>query len=170
MKKFITTIILSVILFNAAGYEIIFACLLINCGEEVYDNELGDQTTLVINPTNLDKLIRKNKTEIIYEGALYDVKDERVVGKNLIIHCKMDKEEQEVLDHFVAFHAENDKKNSNKPIEAYIYKNQLTLFFTDNFLKIEPQLNYRQIISYEQFCYLQPEIKLLTPPPQIYLS
>ena len=170
MKKFITTILLNVILFNAAGYEIIFACLLINCGEEVRDNESCYQTTLVINSTNLDKLIRKNKTEIIYEGVLYDVKDEKVVGKYLVIHCKMDKEEQEVLDYFVAFHAEKDKKNSNKPIEAYIYKNQLTLFFADNFLKIEPQLNSNQIVTYERFHYLQPEIKLLTPPPQVHLS
>ena len=170
MKKFITTILLSVILFNAAGYEIVFACLLINCGEEVYENESGNQTTLLINSTNLDKLVRKNNKEIIYEGVLYDVKDEKIVGNNLVIHCMMDKEEQEVLDHFVTFRSENDKKNSNKPTEAYIYKNQLTLFFTDNFLKIEPQLNSNQIITYEQFYYLQPEIKLLPPPPQTHVS
>ena len=166
MKKFITTIILSVILFNAAGYEIIFACLLINCDEQIYGNKSDNKSTLVINSTNLDKLIRKNNREIIYEGVLYDIKDEKVVGKNLIIHCKMDKEEQEVLDRFVTFHSENDNKNNNKPVEAYIYKNQLILFFTDNFLKLVPQLNSDQIISCEHSYYLQPEIKLLTPPPQ----
>lgn len=170
MKKFIATILLSVILFNAAGYEIIFAGLLINCGDEVNDSESDNQTTLVINSANLDKLIRKNNQEIIYEGVLYDVKDQKIVGENLIIRCRMDKEEQKVLDHFVTFHSENDKKNSKKATEAYVYKNQLTLFFMDNVLKIEQQLNSNRIISYEQLDYLQPEIKLLTPPPQNHLS
>ena len=171
MKTFITTILLSVILFYAAGYEIVFACLLINCGEEVSEKELKSykETTLVINSTNHDKLIRKNKKEIIFEGVLYDIKSEEAAGKDLIIHCVRDKDEQELLDHFASFHNESSKKNSNKPIEVYIYKNQLTLFFANNILKIEIPLNSEQTCTYGQFYYLQPEIELFTPPPQTSL-
>ena len=160
------------ILFNAAGYEIVFACLLINSGEEACEKEMGSyqEVTLVINSTNRNLLKRKNDKEIIYEGSLYDIKSEETIGKKLIIHCVRDAEEQELLDHFETFHSGKDKKNSNKPIEGFIYKNQLTLFIADNIFKIEPQLNSAQITSYGQFYYLQPEIKLLTPPPQTHLS
>lgn|GEM_PF-3058838 len=171
MKTFVTTILLSVILFNAAGYEIVFACLLINCGEEAYEKEIGQyqETTLVINSTNCELLKRKNGKEIIYEGILYDIKSEETVGEDLIIHCIRDKEEQELLDHFETFHSEKDKRNNNKPIEGLIYKNQLTLFFTNNIFNIELPLSSGRTNSYKQFNYLQPEIRLLTPPPKIHL-
>ena len=171
MKRFFTTILLSVILFYAAGYEIVFACLLINCGKEVSEKELKSykETTLVINSANSDQLTRKNKKEIIFEGVLYDIKSEENAGKDLIIHCVRDKDEQELLDNFASFHNESGKKNGNKPIEGLIYKNQLTLFFNNNILKIELPLNSGQTNSYEQFYYLPPEIELFTPPPQTFL-
>jgi hypothetical protein len=171
LKTFITTILLSVILLYAAGYEIVFACLLINCGEEASQKELKSykETTLVINSSNSDHLTRKNKKEIIFEGVLYDIKSEETAGKDLIIHCVTDKDEQELLNNFATFHNESGKKNGNKPIEGFIYKNQLTLFFANNILTIEPLLNSEQTCSYGQFFYLQPEIELFTPPPQTFL-
>ena len=169
MKKPITIIILILILFNAIGYEFIFTCLILNCKHEISDSPYVESLgkTLIITPSNSDRFVRKNNHEIIFDGILYDIKSEEVNGDNLIIHCIMDLEEQELLEYFVKIRSEKNSEDKNIPLNKFIDKNPIILFIITHSLKIERPDNYYLSGSFLNLFYIQPIIELPTPPPQV---
>ncbi len=168
MKKLITVFLLSIILFCTAGYELIFAYLLFDCGQETCNSELASiNITLIINSSNKEKLIQKNNREVIFDGILYDIKSKEVVGDNIVLHCIMDLNEQGLLEHFEKAQTENNEKDKNGIQNKYFHKDTLTLFITGMTPAVKLHQSLNLSYSYLSLSYSQPIIDLTTPPPQV---
>ena len=111
-----------------------------------------------------------NEKEIFYRGFLYDVKSREVKGNQVTYICKKDEKELELLCNFIKIDNENKETGRKNPLNNFIQKSSQTLYFQKlNLSNIQLPSN-EFCFSTLTFRYNQPDLYLLTPPPQISVS
>ena len=108
-----------------------------------------------------------NEKEIFYKGFLYDVKSREINGNQVTYICKKDEKELELLCNFIKIDNENKETGRKNPLNNFIQKSSQTLYFQKlNLSNIQLPSN-EFCFSTLTFRYNQPDLSLLTPPPQI---
>jgi uncharacterized protein YrzB (UPF0473 family) len=161
-------------LFNSLGYQLVFGLLFLEQQSEMYSliDKSGNEELekIVIDFSSHPDFFEINDREVFYQGCLYDVKFKKSDGSKITFFCKKDEKEFELLSHFVKIDSEN-KGNSNKnPLNYFLQKTVQTLFFQ--------KLHASELrLPSNEFCYSlftiqydQPDLILLTPPPQYLVS
>jgi hypothetical protein len=171
MKKIFTFFLVVIFIFNIAGTEIIFSILLEQCREEAGElisgrKEKEREVLLVINSDNQKQLHRIENGEIEYDGMMYDVRKEVKSGSTILIYAYMDSKEENLKDNFASENQETN--NPMKNGKAKINSKNLMPFYVNNFsnkdIPVKPSSLKNQFIKIK---YLQPDIELATPPPQV---
>ena len=117
MKKIIPALLLIAMLFNAAGYYIVYEVNRFLIHEEFtsllkhgcYDRELS--VFSVFNPGADPSFRRVDEREIVYRGNLYDVVKEVPKGKLVTFYCIHDNKEEILIAGMKNMH--NNKKAQN---------------------------------------------------------
>ena len=173
--RFSTTISLVIIfLFNAIGIQLLFAFLIIQREDEMRSSliDAKEETLEVITIDLSDNpdFTRINEKEIFYNGSMYDVKYEEIKNNKIIFHCEKDEKELDLLNHFSKFHDDKKENNRKNPLSRFVQKTAQILFF-QNQNASNLQLNtLEHNWSPKSIQYDQPDILLLTPPPQNSVS
>ena len=111
-----------------------------------------------------------NEKEIFYKGFLYDVKSREMNANQVTYICKKDEKELELLCNFIKIDNENKETGRKNPLNNFIQKSSQTLYFQKlNLSNIQLPSN-EFCFSTLTFRYNQPDLNLLTPPPQISVS
>ena len=111
-----------------------------------------------------------NEKEIFYKGHLYDVKSREMNGNQVTYICKKDEKELELLCNFIKIDNENKETGRKNPLNNFVQKSSQTLYFQKlNLSNIQLPSN-EFCFSTLTFRYNQPDLNLLTPPPQISVS
>ncbi len=103
MKKTLTLFVLFAMLFNTAGYYIVYEFGRYLVKKEItsllehggLDNELS--VFSVYNPSADPAFRRVDKHEIVYHGNLYDVSKEVMKGKTVTFYCIRDTREENLI-------------------------------------------------------------------------
>lgn len=174
LKLFAVILLAGLFLFDAVGYQVLFAFLILQQAEEMQYliSEFGSESLEVIV---IDSLVQYNfsqvnEKEFLYKGNLYDIKSKEIKDGKIIIYCKKDEKELDLLNHFSKMNDENKTNTSKNPLSRILQKTVQNLFFTRlQFLdSLFPKNKfYNTIIS---LFYEQPDSFQLTPPPQIHFS
>ena len=173
--RFFTTISLAILfLFNAIGFQLLFAYLIIQREDEM-NNYLLDANDKALEVITIDlsdhpEFFQINEKEIFYKGSMYDVKFKEVNDNKITFHCEKDVEELDLLSHFSKVQDERKENNNKNPLSRFIQKSAQNLFFQNQNLI---SINF-PIVKIHWFVfnirYDQPDPFLLTPPPQYSVS
>lgn len=103
MKKILPVVLLFAMLFNTAGYFIVYELNRFLVRREIsyqiskgcFEKELTVLT--VFNPSADPAFRRTEEHEILYHGNMYDVSKEVHKGKTVVFYCFHDKKEQKLI-------------------------------------------------------------------------
>ncbi len=128
------------------------------------DNETLEK--IVIDLSKRTDFFEINEREIFYKGCLYDVKYKKSESSKIIFYCKKDEKELELLCHFIKIDHENKETGRKNPFNNFLQKSFQTLYFQKlNLSNIQlPSIEFW--FSTFAIRYNQPDLNLLTPPPQ----
>lgn len=173
--RFYTTISLSIIfLFNAIGIQLLFAFLIIQREDEMHksliDTKNENLEVITIDLSDHPDFTRINEKEFFYNGSLYDVKYEEIKNNKITFHCKKDEKEIDLLNHFSKFQDDKKENNSKNPLSRFIQKTVQNLFFQNQYLSNLQLHTFEPYWLPNNVQYDQPDILLLTPPPQNSVS
>ncbi len=171
MKKIFTSFLIVIFIFNIAGTEIVFSILLEQCRGEAEElisgrKEKEREVVLIINSDNQKLLHRFENGEIEYDGMMYDVHKEEGNGSTILIYAYMDSKEENLRNNFASENSEsnNPLKNGKTKINT---KNLLPFclsYFSYENIPMKSSLLKNRFTRKK---YLQPDIELTTPPPQV---
>lgn len=170
--KTITAILLTgLFLFNAAGIQLLLTLLLIQQKHDMsYTLLTAKEQSLeliTINEYNRAKFFQLNEKEFFYDSCLYDIKYKEVKVDKIIFHCKKDEKELELLAHLKRIQDEGKENNKKNPLTRSLQKSSQNLYFQNQYSSSSNFPAYKIKWSAILVRYDQPDIFLLTPPPQI---
>jgi len=171
MKKAFSILLISVLIFSVAGYEIIFSVMLYQykeAGESIISSskKTEDEVVLVINSSNKNLFERENDHEVKFKGIMYDIRKEEKKGNDLILHAVMDVNEQNFVN---IFRIENKPGATDKNSKARINNKDFNRIYLISLIAQKyPEQKISEIIIPAIAEYNQPDKQLDTPPPQIF--
>lgn len=174
MKFLISLLLAGLFVFNSAGYQVLFGALFLQHKSKMKTvvKESGNETLekIVIDLSKQTDFFEVNEREILYRGCLYDVKYKKSENSKIIFYCKKDEKELELLCHFIKIDNENKETGRKNPFNNFLQKTSQTLYFQKlNLSNVQlPSIEF--CFSTFTFKYIQPDLNLLTPPPQFSLS
>lgn len=174
LKLFVVILLAGLFLFNAVGFQLLFAFLILQQEVEMHsmlaESETESLAVIIINPSERPDFSQINEKEFFYKGSLYDVKFKEVKNGKVVFHCKKDKEELDLLNHFSKMNDENKTNTSKNPLSRILQKSSQNLFFA-NLLFLNSLFPQNKFYSTKvSLFYKQPDNFQLTPPPQIHFS
>jgi hypothetical protein len=131
MKRIASALLLSLFIYNVAGYYFVFFVLNWQNNSEMTQvvSSSISLKTLRINKSELKNIVFKNgEKEIEYKGEMYDVKDQRVDGDAIVFHCLKDRKEKSLLanlDHNIRNNIDLRSSSNEKHPEKSAQKNML---------------------------------------------
>jgi hypothetical protein len=174
LKIFAAILLVGLFLFNAVGYQLMFAFLILHQEEKMHsllaESETESLTIIVIDSVHHSYFLQINEKEFFYKGNLYDIKSKEIKDDKIIYYCKKDEKELDLLNHFSKMNDENKSNNSKNPMSRLLQKTAQNLFFKN------PELFQSLFPEKKRYCdtitarFDQPDSFQLTPPPQIYYS
>ena len=170
MKILLTLLLSALFLFNSVGYQVLFGILFLEQHSEMQTvlNETKNEELekIVVDLLNQKDFFVVNDKEIFYEGRLYDVKLKETNGNQVTYICKKDEKELDLLCHFIKIENENKNGSRKNPVNNFLQKSFQILYFQKlNISGIQlPSIEF--CFSTLTFRYNQPDLNLLTPPPQ----
>lgn len=175
MRKVTIVLLLSIFLFNTAGYIVTFKILQYQVKKEVKTKikqslNTSQLTIITIDKKQLKSIIWEEKdSEFYYCEELYDVVRVIEDSSSVIYYCINDKKEEALFEdldaHIDRYVRTSDslKNRAEKKLNNQIIK----LYFTDSVFFI-PDFNYSSIVSYySHLLYTPAFIKINSPPPEI---
>lgn len=174
MKKAISIVLLSIFLFNTAGYYVFFKMAQIEIKKEIKKElklSVNSQDLTIITFTNSETeaihWVEKDK-EFIHNNQMYDIVRRSSTDNETTLYCINDKQEKKLFEHLeeqVLKQIENNKnsksdsskKNADNIIKTYFFE-ELTL---STFQKTVPY----NFISYSK-TYASVDVMISTPPPR----
>ena len=170
MKKVFSILLISVLIFSIAGYEIIFSLMLYQYKEEGKNiissgKKAENEVVLVINSSNKGLFERENDHEVKFNGIMYDIRKEEKKGNDLILHAVMDVNEQNFVN---IFRLENKPGATDKNSKALIHNKDFSrIYLISLTVKKSPERIIAKIIIPAIEEYNQPDNRLNTPPPRL---
>ncbi|MEI6899129.1 MAG: hypothetical protein WCL00_04575 [Bacteroidota bacterium] len=162
LKKVAIFTLLSIFLFNSAGYYILFEVSRQMAKKEMHtmiDANQGKTITMVVNdPDHNPGFHRLNGKEIIINGIMYDVVQENDLGSATLFVCHLDSKESKLISGL-------KKESQNKMIlslrENYVMTSVIHSCFNFNNSFLQEMLFPDGNISLESF-----DLPSWTPPPE----
>lgn len=176
MKKVAALFLLSIFLFNTAGYFIAFKVFQYRIQKEIKAEikqqiDPSELTTIIIDKKNIEKInwVKKGK-EMFYEGGLYDVVRSTEDATSIIYFCINDKQEELLfanLEDHINTHIASNKSTKNqdhKKISDHVIK----LYFSDeqHVMHQNFKLNQHSFCHVDLF-YKSALIEMDFPPPEL---
>jgi len=171
LKKLISIIAISVLLFNTIGNLIVFEST-----RYCIHKEIKNTITQSIPQNKLIAIIIDNKTkkdinfvddnEFLYKGKMYDVVRQQANGDTIIYYCINDNKEEELyanLNKEVKNNMDtNPVKNKTKQI---LNKITISLFYEDK-NNTKPDISYNVIYPIDYIVCVNHFYDVITPPPK----
>ena len=171
MKKLISIIAISVLLFNTIGSLIVFEST-----RYCIHKEIKNTITQSIPQNKLIAIIIDNNTkkdinfvddnEFLYKGKMYDVVKQQTNGDTIIYYCINDNKEEELfanLNKEVKNNMDtNPVKNKTKQI---LNKISISLFYED-IKDTHSDISYNIIYPNDYIIYVNHFYDVITPPPK----
>ena len=175
MKKIATLFLLSIFLFNTAGYFIAFKVFQYQIQKEIKAEikqqiDPSELTTIIIDKKNIEKIdwVKKGK-EMFYEGGLYDVVRSTEDAASIIYFCINDKKEELLFanleDHINTHIATNNstKNQDQKKIADHVIK----LYFSNEQHEMLQSFTLnKHTFFYADLFYKSALIEMDFPPPE----
>ena len=171
-KKFISIIIITVLLFNAIGNLIVFESMRYTIKKEVKSDIISKTSdhnliTIIVD-TNTKKNIRfMDDDEFMYNGRMYDIVKQENKNDTTIYLCSNDTKEDEL---FANLNTEVKKNMDTNPVkqktQQILTKISISLFYEE--------VNNDHPDTYSSYYYktktqniLTTDYDVLTPPPKV---
>ena len=172
MKKAFSILLISVLIFSIAGYEIIFSVMLYQYkeeGESIISSgkKAENEVVLVINSSNEDLFERENDHEVRFKGIMYDVRKEEKKGNDLVLHAVMDVNEQSLVNNL---RLDNKNEKSGNHSKAQLNGKDFSVLYlipVNAYKKSDTYLSQMHLPSVIK--YSQPDNQLNTPPPKLLI-
>ncbi len=175
MRKVTIVLLLSVFLFNTAGYIVTFKILQYQVKKEIKTKikqhlNASQLTTITIGKKQLKSIIWAEKDrEFYYCDELYDIIRVIEDSSTVTYYCINDKKEEALFENLDAHidryvrTSDSFKNRTEKKLSNQIVK----LYFTDSVFFV-PDFNYSSVIFYYiHLVYTPAFIKINSPPPEI---
>ncbi len=168
MRKYISLILLVIILFVSNGYHLYFKYLQHNIQQEIKHkirNKLSKkELTLIVVSSNNKKKIKwtKENKEFIYNGLMYDIVKVETQGKEKYYYCINDTKEKDLIANYKKHnrHRNNTLLKIRKILSNKYFPEKLSIntkINKDDMCFIKYQQNYKSIY-----------VETLSPPPKFY--
>lgn len=173
MKKFISSILIAVLLFAVAGPGLVYT-ILINFIKEIKKAAIlfvpeSQITVLKLNYSgeeNRDVWFFPNEFEICFNGKMYDIIKSEETGNITNIYCVHDEDEEKLTDNFGKTERERPHQNSS----GSDFLSLLKILFNENENLPDRFSSYNKnklpVTEVENF-KLSAINEVLTPPPQL---
>jgi len=155
------------------GYSILFECFLNSHKSETFKKiekyeASKKKTVLYISWKNSAKIEMLNSKEIKYGGKMYDIIKMENKNDGIYYYCYDDEKEDKIINWFSNFfNLKANKDNQSKsPAAEYALNNLLKYFINSQKFHNDIPISYTAYTVKEIDLYLQPSIKIVTPPPQ----
>jgi len=173
LKKFIAYILLTLFLYNLVGYYPAFILMRKLVKEEMElriknPNNKDELTEFIFTQTEYDNLSRPGSKEIIVQGQLYDIVDQKADDKgNISVYCINDKKETILRANLEEQIEKNSGTTTPSKNNANILKllsntnipvNKIIYFLPEEKRKFDSGLKFRKISFFK---------KDPTPPPEM---
>jgi hypothetical protein len=173
VKIFTAILLAGLFLFNAIGFQLLFAFLILQQEEEMHslitESDSESLEMIVIDSSDPHYLSQINEDEFFYNGSLYDVKSKEVKDGKIIFHCAKDKKELELLNHFGKMSDENTASKKQRPDDNNPFKTLTTEPVCYSTLS-QMDFSHSKYENYERGYYFQVRGDVPTPPPKSFLS
>ena len=172
MKKAFSILLITVLIFSIAGYEIIFSVMLYQYKEEGKSiissgKKPENEVVLVINSSNKDLFERENDYEVKFKGIMYDIRKEEKKGNDLILYAVMDVNEQSLVNNL---RLDNKNEKSGNHSKAQLSGKDFSVLYlipVNAYKKSDTYLSKIHLPSVIK--YSQPDNRLNTPPPRLLI-
>ena len=174
LNNCILWLLLTVFLFNL-GFSSLLIELSIRINRKEIEkiiSEKNDIQFLVIKFDSPSSIIRKNKSEIIFEDKVYDVKSELKKDGSIYLYCFHDEKEGKLTSVYNETIKRNtdDQGNSQKQNPTFLIKifskdfyHERSPFIVNNYLEVNQKFAFADSFHSNEY------FKVLIPPPkQIY--
>jgi hypothetical protein len=173
LKIFTVILLAGLFLFNAIGYQLVFAFLIFQQEVEMHSliAESGSESLelIVIDSSDHPELLIVSEKEFFYKGCLYDVKFKEYKGNKMVFHCKKDEKELNLLNHFSKMSDENTASKKQRPEDNSPFKT-LTTGPVCCLTLSQMDFLHSKYEHYERGIYYQVWRDVPTPPPKSFLS
>ena len=171
LKKLFSILLLSCLLFNTAGYHLIFYIRQAEIKAEMKrsllhsDNKEVDLLVFSLNDKkNIEKLEWEDDDEFELNGEMYDVIEKKTQNGKLIIRCINDKRETELIKNYEKINKEGNSKNRTALLLKLLDNTSASPVTIELFIKniLKPaKVSFCSIAI--SSCYHD----VLTPPPRV---